>query len=222
MSHYAHVSSKTQDLVEPEMVKEEEPITITPEEEAMLGKEAVDEEEELPEIEVNQGINKSDLLEGQTVMVSQPPVAMMVAQPPVEMVLQPTQDQPLQQQDQSLQQQQQQQQQGGSVINQQYMLMPVTPSIQPMQIVQAQIPKAPPTLVVDTSAEAMEAEGFSNNDLPTIRSILKGGSKQSGSSSRSTSPSSKTTTFSVNKLGDGGSTSSFSNSGRINIVKEGQ
>ena len=101
--------------------------------------------------------------------------------------------------------------------------MPVSPTIQPMQIVQAQIPNAPPTLVVDTSAEAMEAGGFSNNDLPTIRSILKGGSKQSASSSRSTSPSSKTTTFSVNKLGNDNSTStSFSNNGRINIVKEGQ
>uniref|UniRef100_A0A6C0IDR1 DNA-directed RNA polymerase n=1 Tax=viral metagenome TaxID=1070528 RepID=A0A6C0IDR1_9ZZZZ len=199
------------DLVEPEMVKEEESITITPEEEAMLGKEVVDEEEEdLPEIEVNQGVNKSEL-QGQTVMVSQPPVAVMVPQAPVEMLLQPTTttqtiEQPIQQQ------------QGGS--NQQYMLMPVTPTIQPMQIVQAQIPKAPPTLVVDTSPEAMEAGGFSNNELPTIRSILKGGS------SRSTSPSTKInkfSTFSVNKLGDGGNDNSSSSSNtRINIVKEGE
>jgi hypothetical protein len=100
------------------------------------------------------------------------------------------------------------------------MLMPVTPTIQPMQIVQAQIPKAPPTLVVDTSPEAMEAGGFSNNELPTIRSILKGGS------SRSTSPSTKInkfSTFSVNKLGDGGNDNSSSSSNtRINIVKEGE
>jgi len=201
------------DLVEPEMVKEEEQLMITEEEEQMLGKEPFDEEEEdLPEIEVNQGINKSELLDGETVMVSQPPVAVMVSQAPVEMKMMATntiQDQPLQQ--------------GGSITNQQYMLMPVSPTIQPMQIVQAQIPNAPPTLVVDTSAEAMEAGGFSNNDLPTIRSILKGGSKQSGSSSPS-SKINKFSTFSVNKLGDGGNdnSSSFSNNGRINIVKEGQ
>jgi hypothetical protein len=201
------------DLVEPEMVKEEEQLMITEEEEQMLGKEPFDEEEEdLPEIEVNQGINKLELLDGETVMVSQPPVAVMVSQAPVEMKMMATntiQDQPLQQ--------------GGSITNQQYMLMPVSPTIQPMQIVQAQIPNAPPTLVVDTSAEAMEAGGFSNNDLPTIRSILKGGSKQSGSSSPS-SKINKFSTFSVNKLGDGGNdnSSSFSNNGRINIVKEGQ
>ena len=218
------------DLVEPEMVKEEESITITPEEEAMLGKEIQEEDEEdeedLPELEVNQGVNKADLLEGQTVMVSQPPIAMMVPQAPVEMVLQPTITTPLQATQPTITTPLQptittplqEQQQGGS--NQQYMLMPVTPTIQPMQIVQAQIPNAPPTLVVDTSPQAMEAGGFSNNELPTIRSILKGGS------SRSTSPSSssKNTTFSVSKLGSdsSSSTSSSSNNTRINIVKEGQ
>jgi DNA-directed RNA polymerase II subunit RPB2 len=147
------------DLIEPEMIKEEEKVTITPEEEEMLGK---IEEEELevdePLVAEEQGVKKSDLTNSeavtvpQSVMVAQPPVAMMVAQPPAEMVLQ--QGAPLQQQ-------------GG------YVLMPITPSIQPMQIVQAQIPNAPPTLVVDTSPEAMEAGGYTNTELPTIRSILK-------------------------------------------------
>jgi hypothetical protein len=98
-------------------------------------------------------------------------------------------------------------------------LQVVHPSIQPMQMVQAQIPNAPPTLVVDTSPEAMEAGGYTNTDLPTIRSILK--------TSRTTSPSSsptksKTTTFSINKLGSNDSSTSSSSSSKINIVKEGQ
>ena len=134
----------------------------------------------------------------QSVMVAQPPVAMMVAQPPAEMVLQ--QGAPLQQQ-------------GG------YVLMPITPSIQPMQIVQAQIPNAPPTLVVDTSPEAMEAGGYTNTELPTIRSILKNSKATSPSPSPSTT---KTTTFSVNKLGSNDTSTSSSSSSKINIVKEGQ
>jgi hypothetical protein len=198
------------DLDEPEMTREEEKVTVTPEEEEMLGKideEELETDEPLPE---EQGVKKSDLTSaesatvGQSVMVAQPPVAMMVAQPPVEMVLQ-EQATSLQQQAPSLQQQ------GG------YVLMPITPSIQPMQIVQAQIPNAPPTLVVDTSPEAMEAGGYTNSELPTIRSILK--------TSRATSPPaslSKTTTFSVNKLGSNDSSTSSSSSGKINIVKEGQ
>lgn len=199
------------DLTEPEMIKEEEKVTITPEEEEMLGK--IDEEElEVGEplvAEEEQGVKKSDLTDSeevtvpQSVMVAQPPVAMMVAQPPVEMVLQ--------QQDTPLQQGTPLQQQGG------YVLMPITPSIQPMQMVQAQIPNAPPTLVVDTSPEAMEAGGYSNTELPTIRSILK--------NSKATSPkssSAKSTTFSINKLGSNDTSTSSSSSSKINIVKEGQ
>ena len=196
------------DLTEPEMIKEEEKVTITPEEEEMLGK--IEEEElEVGEplvAEEEQGVKKSDLTDSkevtapQSVMVAQPPVAMMVAQPPVEMVLQ--------QQDTSLTPLQQQ---GG------YVLMPITPSIQPMQMVQAQIPNAPPTLVVDTSPEAMEAGGYTNTELPTIRSILK--------NSKATSPkpsSAKATTFSINKLGSNDTSTSSSSSSKINIVKEGQ
>jgi len=201
------------DLTEPEMIKEEEKVTVTPEEEEMLGK--IDEEDEevdepLPEEE--QGVKKDDLTNfesarvPQSVMVAQPPVAMMVAQPPVEMVLK-QQETLLQQQGTPLQQQ------GG------YVLMPITPSIQPMQMVQAQIPNAPPTLVVDTSPEAMEAGGYSNTELPTIRSILKN-SKETSPSSSSTK--SKATIFSINKLGSNDSSSSSSSSSKINIVKEGQ
>jgi hypothetical protein len=206
------------------MTREEEKVTVTPEEEEMLGKideEELETDEPLPE---EQGVKKSDLTSaesatvGQSVMVAQPPVAMMVAQPPVEMVLQEQatslqQATPLQQQATPLQQQATPlQQQGG------YVLMPITPSIQPMQIVQAQIPNAPPTLVVDTSPEAMEAGGYTNTEIPTIRSILK--------TSRATSSSkpslSKTTTFSVNKLGSNDNSISSSSSSKINIVKEGQ
>ena len=201
------------DLTEPEMIKEEEKVTITPEEEEMLGK--IDEEElEVDEplvAEEEQGVKKSDLTDSeavtvpQSVMVAQPPVAMMVAQPPVEMVLQ--------QQDTPLQQGTPLQQQGG------YVLMPITPSIQPMQMVQAQIPNAPPTLVVDTSPEAMEAGGYSNTELPTIRSILKNSKATSPSSS---STKTKATTFSINKLGSNDTSTSSSSSSKINIVKEGQ
>ena len=197
------------DLIEPEMIKEEEKVTITPEEEEMLGK---IEEEELevdePLVAEEQGVKKSDLTDSeavtvpQSVMVAQPPVAMMVAQPPAEMVLQ---------QGTPLAPLAPLQQQGG------YVLMPITPSIQPMQMVQAQIPNAPPTLVVDTSPEAMEAGGYSNTELPTIRSILK--------NSKATSPkssSAKSTTFSINKLGSNDTSTSSSSSSKINIVKEGQ
>jgi len=203
------------DLDEPEMIKEEEKVTVTPEEEEMLGKineEDVEVDEPLPE-EEEQGVKKSDLTssEVQTVMVAQPPVPMMMAQPPVQMVLQQQatplqQGTPLQQQGTPLQQQ------GG------YVLMPITPSIQPMQMVQAQIPNAPPTLVVDTSPEAMEAGGYTNTELPTIRSILK----TSKATSPSSSPLSKTTKFSINKLGSNDSSTSSSSSSKINIVKEGQ
>jgi hypothetical protein len=202
------------DLTEPEMIKEEEKVTVTPEEEEMLGKiDKEDEEVDEPLPEEEQGVKKDDLTNfesarvPQSVMVAQPPVAMMVAQPPVEMVLKQQETLLPQEQGTPLQQQ------GG------YVLMPITPSIQPMQMVQAQIPNAPPTLVVDTSPEAMEAGGYSNTELPTIRSILKNSKETSPSSSPTKS---KATTFSINKLGSNDSSSSSSSSSKINIVKEGQ
>lgn len=107
------------------------------------------------------------------------------------------------------------------------MMMPVTTMQQfvpatSASILQSQVPNAPPTLIVDTSQQAMQAQG-----LPTLaeevrpRSILK--RPNSPSRFRSSSPTNQVSkpTFSINKLdnNDGVSSSTPSNT-RINIVKE--
>ena len=100
------------------------------------------------------------------------------------------------------------------------MMMPVQTSA---SILQSQIPNAPPTLIVDTSQQAMQAQG-----LPTLaeevrpRSILK--RPNSPSRFRSSGPPNQSakTSFSINKLDTNeGISSSTPSSTRINIVKEG-
>ena len=133
----------------------------------------------------------------------------MVAQPPVAMALTP-QNEILGQDKNS--------QIGGA--NQPYVLTPMTPSIAPTSIIQTIIPNAPSTFVIDTSPEAMEAEGFTKEIQP-LKSILKKPNiNRSRSSSHSHSPS-----FSVNKMNsDSSSNNDEPATGKsiINIVKEGQ
>jgi hypothetical protein len=105
--------------------------------------------------------------------------------------------------------------------------MPLAPSITPTTIIQTGIPNAPATLVIDTSKEAMEAEGFTreiqsnastnaSTNGSSFRSITK--KPNSASSTRSRSPS-----FSVNKMGSDSSSDTPSNGKSVyNVVKEGQ
>jgi hypothetical protein len=131
---------------------------------------------------------------------------MTVSQPPVAMKLVP-QNEVLEQEG------------GGNQANKPYVLMPIAPAISPMSIIQTAIPNAPATLVVDTSPEAMEAEGLSREiqtNNSSFRSIMK--KPSSASSTRS-----RTTSFSVNKMGsDSSSDTSVNGKSVINIVKEGQ
>jgi hypothetical protein len=105
------------------------------------------------------------------------------------------------------------------------MMMPVPAA----SVIESQVPNAPATLVVDTSQQAMQAQG-----IPTLkedlrpRSILKRANSPSRfrSATSSSASSSPKPTFSINKLdssdsgsGNSGSSSSPSNM-KINIVKE--
>jgi hypothetical protein len=143
-------------------------------------------------------------------MVPQPPITMTVSQPPVAMKLVP-QNEVLNQEG------------GGNDPNKPYVLMPLAPSIAPMSIIQTGIPNAPATLIIDTSKEAMEAEGFTreiqsngSTNGSSFRSITK--KTNSASSTRSRSPS-----FSVNKMGSDSSTDTPANGKSVyNVVKEGQ
>jgi len=99
-----------------------------------------------------------------------------------------------------------------------------------MMPVQSQVPNAPATLVVDTSQQAMQAQG-----IPTLkedlrpRSILKRPNSPSRFRSASNSPTNNSAkpTFSINKLdssengsGNTDSPSPSSSNMRVNIVKE--
>lgn len=210
------------DLSQPEMREEEVIPEMTKEEEEDLGvlpsieEENIDENEE-PLSFTSEANNNSETSltteqnvqigqNGQTVMVPQPPITMTVSQPPVAMKLVP-QNEVLNQEG------------GGNDPNKPYVLMPLAPSIAPMSIIQTGIPNAPATLVIDTSKEAMEAEGFTReiqSNGSSFRSITK--KPNSASSTRSRSPS-----FSVNKMGSDSSTDTPANGKSVyNVVKEGQ
>ena len=106
------------------------------------------------------------------------------------------------------------------------MMMPVTamPTMVPAaSLVQSQLPNAPPTLVVDTSPQAMMAQGLpSMAEEVRPRSILR----RPNSPSRFRSASPPTPSFSINKLdstnsSNGESAPPVSSNMRVNIVKEG-
>jgi len=97
-----------------------------------------------------------------------------------------------------------------------FVMVPMVPLVpQNAQVVRSQIPNVPPTLVVDTSKQAMDAEGI---DEFKPRSILRSPNSPSRFS-RSRSNSNASQTFSINKLGSD-DTPSMPTGGRINIVKE--
>ena len=99
-----------------------------------------------------------------------------------------------------------------------YVLMPLTAVAQPMSIIQSQVPNAPPTLVVDTSPQAMETQGFVAPSEIKPKSILK----NSNSSSRF-SRSVQQPNFTINKLDSNNSEGTTNTSDRkIIITKEGQ
>jgi DNA-directed RNA polymerase II subunit RPB2 len=110
------------------------------------------------------------------------------------------------------------------------MMVPMTamPTMLPAaSVLQSQLPNAPPTLVVDTSQQAMMAQGLPPmaEEIRQPRSILK--RPNSPSRFRSASPTglAPKPTFSINKL-DGTNSSSesaspISSNMRVNIVKEG-
>jgi hypothetical protein len=99
-----------------------------------------------------------------------------------------------------------------------YVLMPLTAVAQPMSIIQSQIPNAPPTLVVDTSPQAMETEGFLPPSEMKPRSILK----NSNSPSRFSRPVQKPN-FTISKLDSNNYEGAPATSDRkIIITKEGQ
>ena len=210
------------DLSQPEMREEEVVPEMTKEEEEDLGvlpsiEEAnIDENEEPLSFrsqntsqDTSQNTSENTLTTEQTVMVPQPPITMTVSQPPVAMKLVP-QNEVLNQEG------------GGSDTNKPYVLMPLVPSIAPTSIIQTGIPNAPATLVIDTSKEAMEAEGFTREiqtNGSSFRSIMK--KPNSGSSSRSSR--SQSPSFSVNKIGSDSSSDTPSNGKSVyNVVKEGQ
>ena len=105
------------------------------------------------------------------------------------------------------------------------MVMPLATAMsmnsQPIQtqLLQSQVPQAPPTLVVDTSEQAMKAQG-----LPTVQEEVKLRPilKQRGIV-RAQSPSKKTT-FAINKIGgegdEGIDETQMSNNTKINIIKQ--
>jgi len=103
-------------------------------------------------------------------------------------------------------------------MNQPYVLMPLQSSIAPMAVIQSAIPNAPPTLVVDTSEEAMEAEGFTKEIQP-----LPNRSSMRRSSSPPRSRPSRSVSFgSINKLDSDTPSTPFTSKSVVNIVKEGQ
>jgi len=195
--------------IEPEtiLLPQEPEVSLTKEDEEDLAgftrAESTNETEGLPSLNIQEQEQQQQEAQQQepqqkTVMVAQPPIAMMVAQPPMAMSLQP--------QNEVIGQE------GGSLIpsaDQPYVLMPITPSIAPTTVLHTVIPNAPATLVVDTSPEAMEAEGFSR-EITTPRSILK---------KPNTTRSSMKTSFTISR--DESSPNTSSNA-KVNIVKEGQ
>jgi len=143
----------------------------------------------------------------QTVAVSQPS----------QIVMQPVMTQPMMMQPMMMQQTQQTQQP--------YMLVPMNNTQVPLQIVSSQVPNAPQTLVVDTSPQAMEADGInlSEREVRPIRSILKRPNSPSRFNRSQSPPQNQgKPSFSINKLESGEVQSNLPSSTRINIVKEGE
>ena len=115
------------------------------------------------------------------------------------------------------------------MTQQPYVLVPTNPTQVPLQVVNSQVPNAPQTLVVDTSPQAMEADGIdvSEREVRPLRSILKRPNSPSRFN-RSSSPTqtqrnsiSGKPTFSINKLDSGESQPMPSSSNlKVNILKE--
>uniref|UniRef100_A0A6C0D7D4 DNA-directed RNA polymerase n=1 Tax=viral metagenome TaxID=1070528 RepID=A0A6C0D7D4_9ZZZZ len=128
------------------------------------------------------------------------------------------------------------------MTQQQYVLVPTMATQQvPLQVISSQVPNAPQTLVVDTSPQAMEADGIdvSEREIRPLRSILKRPNSpsrfnrsasptrsqsqgQSQSQSQSQSQGQGKTTFSINKLDSDEIRPNVPSNTRINIVKEGE
>jgi hypothetical protein len=196
---------------QPEFREEEEEVTATEEQLEQLGvveEQPVDEEEEeeqteqMPQLSIKSAKESiDDMLNEEDTDDISVNQSVVESQPVVQMQTQPVMMQPV------------------------MMMMPVPAA----SVIESQVPNAPATLVVDTSQQAMQAQG-----IPTLkedlrpRSILKRANSPSRFRSASNSPtnSSPKPTFSINKLdssdsgsGNSGSSSSSSNM-KINIVKE--
>jgi len=203
------------ELSEPEVIVSEPEPEVTPEQEEDLGVVPnIEVDEELPELDVKTGSTEASQPEQspKTVLVSQPP--MLVAQPPIAVSLPAIQTNEVEQS-------------GGAnnvtsqittTMNQPYVLMPIQSSIAPMAVIQSAIPSAPPTLVVDTSEEAMEAEGFTKE----IQSLPTRSSMRRSSSPPRTRPSRTVSFGSINKLDSDTPSAPFTSKSVVNIVKEGQ
>jgi hypothetical protein len=169
------------------------------------------EEEQIPELEINVEQAKSSIEKMKT-LESEPisgenaddlPVSVMQS-PPSELLSQEVQEQMHNETQQ--------------VLQQPYILLPLGNTQTPLQIINAPTPTAPKTIVVDTSPQAMEAEGM---NMYRPRSILRRPNSPSRFS-RSKSP----TSFNISKEGEsyGGSdisdASSIPPNTKFNIVKE--
>jgi hypothetical protein len=101
--------------------------------------------------------------------------------------------------------------------------MPIASTIQPtneVKIIQAQIPNAQPTIVVDTSNQAMEAQGIRSikQEMMQPKSILK---KPNSTSRFNRSRNNSSESLSINKLdSEISEASTIPSSAKINIVKE--
>ena len=200
-------------LNQPEFREEEEEVTATEEQLEQLGvseEEALEEEEEqkeqMPQLSIKSAKESIDdmLNENDTddITINE---SVVQSQPVMQMQTQPVMQMQMQ-----------------PVM----MMMPVPAA----SVIESQVPNAPATLVVDTSQQAMQAQG-----IPTLkedlrpRSILKRANSPSRfrSASSSSTNSAPKTTFSINKLdssdnssGNSGSPSASSSNMKINIVKE--
>ena len=197
------------DTFEPPVSKEKPNITVSEEQLDLLGanveqqQEEEQEQEDLPQINVTNAKQNIDTIINNAFEQELAEADMDLEVPSVA-VSQPSQI--------VLQQQQTQQQP--------YMLVPLSSTQAPLQIVTTHIPNAPHTLVVDTSPQAMEAEGMNTPQEFRPKSILR----RPNSPSRFSRPGSPTkASFSVNKLDSNISdASSVPTNARINIVKEGE
>jgi len=204
-----------QNLTEPEIKQEEPTISVSDQQLEQLGAEAqeiLDQEEEIIEqlpqlnvLEAQKSVNSlldDDISVLQTTGVSKPLYQFNETTQQMEQVTQ-AQAQPQ------------------APAPQMLMLMPVTTTSLPAaSMIQSQVPNAPPTLVVDTSQQAMQAQG-----LPSMREEMRPRSilKKSNMPSRFGSSALPKSSVSINKI-DGASDSQTtpSNSGKmtLNIVKE--